>query len=343
MNTFSNLGRYATFIHAVQRGASMRRLALMSALLFSWVVVSPAHGQAAEKQPLKIIVATAPGGVPDGLARIIGQQITQDTGRPVIVENRLGAGGLVAMSALANSPADGNTVVLVEGGSYAIAPHMSRINPFEGNAAPVALVATAPIFLCVNPKLGVNTIKEFIALAKAKPGMPYGSSGNGSSHQLAMEFLKSKAGIDLTHIPYKGAGQSVLAVISGEVSSAFLGMSTALPQSNAGKLKILAVASAKRNPLLPEIPSIAEAGGPNSDMRIALGVFANARTPAPLVNHLNQLFGSATKVPAVKAKLAQMGIESSDGTTSARQFAAMVKSEYEQYGEVVKSLNLKID
>ena len=297
----------------------------------------------ARTQPLKIIVATAPGGVPDILARTIGQQITQTTGRPVVVENRLGAAGAIAANTVLGSPADGSVVAMVESSAYSIVPHLGKISPFS-ELAPVGLAAVAPIYLCVSPQLGVNTLPEFIAYAKTNPGLPYGSSGNGSWHHVGMELFKSRAGVDMTHVPYKGAGQTVVALIGGEIKVAFLGYSTAMPQSAAGKLKILAIGSSSRSILTPDISTVLEAGGPKSDMRMsALFLFANPKTPSSEIDFLNRQFALATGAPAVQTKLAQMGIESADGKLSARQFSSMAKEEYAFYGSILKTLNIRLE
>lgn len=292
---------------------------------------------------LRIVVATAPGGVPDLMARVIGQQITGDTGRSVVVENKLGTGGTVASVAVRNAPADGNTIMLVEGGSYAVAPHLSKVNPFK-DLAPVGLAATAPIFLCVNAQTGISDFEQFVAYAKKNPGMVYGSSGTGSSHHLAMEYLRSQLKLEFTHVPYKGAAQSVLALVAGEVKAAFLGQTTAAPHAATGKLRILGIASAKRNlTLTPNVPTMSEIGGPSLNFPISLGLFAHGGTSARDLIALNKLFGQATSSDNVRNRLAQLGIESSDGGLSPQEYAAMIKREFDFYGDIVKEAKLKAD
>ena len=323
-------------------GFLSRRRALLGvlgsqALIFGLAGVA----RSAEQSPLRIVVATAPGGVPDVMARIIAQQITQETGRAAIVENKLGAAGAVAAATVQNAPADGTTIMLVESGSYAIAPHLSKSNPFE-DLAPVGLAATAPIFLCVNSQTGIGDFEQFVSYVKKNPGMPYGSSGSGSSHHLAMEYLRSMHKLDITHVPYKGAGQAVLAVISGEVKAAFLGQSTAAPHAATGKLRVLGIASAKRNAALaPDVPTIAEIGGSAMDMPISLGLFAHVKTSPRDLQALNKQLGQATASATVRNRLAQLGIESSDRRMTPQQYATMTKREYEFYGEIAKAVNLK--
>lgn len=327
----------------VTTGASRRSVIALAAAATLTSARLMAADPPARTQPLKIIVATSPGGVPDILARTIGQQITQTTGRPVIVENRLGAAGAIAANTVLGSPADGTVVAMVESGNYSMIPHLGKISPFS-ELTPVGLTAVAPIYLCVSPQLGVNTVPEFIAYAKANPGMPYGSSGNGSWHHVAMELFKSRAGVDMTHVPYKGAGQTVVALIGGEIKVAFLGYSTAMPQAAAGKLKILAIGSSSRSSLSPDIPTIQQAGGPKSDMRMsALFLFSNPNTPTSEIDFLNRQFALATSAPAVQTKLAQMGIESADGKLSAKQFSTMAKEEYAFYGSILKTLNIRLE
>lgn len=300
-------------------------------------------GTATAAEVLRIVVATAPGGVPDIMARTIGQQITTDTGRTVVVENKLGTGGTVASVTVRNAPADGNTIMLVEGGSYAVAPHLSKVNPFK-DFAPVGLAATAPIFLCVSAETGIGDFEQFVAYAKRNPGMAYGSSGTGSSHHLAMEYLRSQLKLEFTHVPYRGAAQSVLALVTGEVKAAFLGQTTAGPHAATGKLRILGIASAKRNTsLAPNVPTIAEIGGPSLDFPISLGLFAHGRTSARDLSTLNKLFGQATASDNVRTRLGQLGIESSDGGLNPQQYAAMTKREFNFYGDIVKEAKLKAD
>lgn len=313
----------------------------------SLAVVQAASAAAAipglPNKPIRLIVGTAPGGVPDALARVIAQQVSASTGQTFIVENRVGAGGLVAVNSALNSEADGTSLVLAETGSYAIAPHLNPINPFENNFKPVVLLATAPIFLVTNSKLQVSSVKELIAAARAKPGMPYGSSGNGSSHHLAMELFKSMAKVDLTHIPYKGAAQTAMAVTSNEVNVAFLGMNTAVPQAKTGRINILAVASKTRNSLMPDVPTIAEAGVPGYDIGITLGLFTPAATPQGTIDALNKEFSKALSSPAVREKLAPMGVEVADGTTTPAQYTKLIQHEFQVFGKIVKDIGLKID
>ena len=322
---------------------SLSRRALCLALL----PLGTAHKASAQvksaEPPLRIIVATAAGGIPDLMARMVGQQITSTTGRAVLVDNRVGAGGIVALNALSNAPADGSSVVLIESGSYAIAPHLTNSNPFAENVTPVAPIAIGLLYLCVNASLGVNTLKELIAYVKSKPGLPYGSSGNGSSHQLLMELLKIEAGLNMTHIPYRGAGQTIQALVAGDVGVAFLGYNSAAPQAEAGKLKILAVASAKRISATPNIPTVEEAGGPPMDLPITIGTFAHSKTPPQVVDALSRELGRAAASPDVRTKFAQVGLLSADGTVTPRQYAAMVKADFEAYGKIVRAAKLKMD
>jgi len=333
-----------TTAHGIGAPVFLRRRALLGLLGSHALLFGPtSRAHASDSSPFRIVVATAPGGVPDVMARIIAQQITQETGRAAIVENKLGAAGALAAATVQNAPADGTTMMLVEGGSYAIAPHLNKTSPFE-DLAPVGLAATAPIFLCVNSQTGIGNFDQFVSYAKKNPGMAYGSSGSGSSHHLAMEYLRSALKLDITHVPYKGAGQAVLAVISGEVKAAFLGQSTAAPHAATGKLRVLGIASVKRNTTLaPDIPTIAEVGGPAMDMPISIGAFAHSKTSARDLQVLNKQLGQATASATVRDRLAQLGIESSDRGMTPQQYAAMTKREYEFYGEIVKSVKLKAE
>lgn len=288
----------------------------------------------------RLVVGTAAGGVPDVLCRIVAEEMTRSTGRSVVVENKVGAAGLLAVNYVLGLPADGGALVLAETGSYGIAPHMTRINPFADSLKPVALLARAPIFLVASTGTGISSLPELVAYAKENPGLAYGSSGNGSSHHLAMELLKSMTGIDLVHVPYRGAAQTAMAVVSGDVKLAFLGLNTAVPQAKAGKLKILAVASGTRSALLPEVPAISETL-PSYNISITLGLFGRADTPAGLVSRLNADISAAALSNSTRERLAPAGIEAVRAIESPQAYEALVRREYETYGRIVRMANLK--
>jgi len=210
-------------------------------------------------RPVHIVVTIPPGGAPDIAARIIGHKLTEALGQPVIVENRPGANGNTAAEVVANAPADGYLLILAADSLIAINPHLYARMPLDTlkDLTPVASLVTNQFVLSVNPSLPVRTFPEFIEYArKSKPPLNYASGGNGSQHQLTMEMLKQRAGIDLVHVPYRGGAPATMATVAGEVAAMFAGTSTA-PQIKAGRLRALAVAGAKRSPSFPELPTMA--------------------------------------------------------------------------------------
>lgn len=319
---------------------SIGALALLSA---QWCCLG-AQAQPFPSKPIRVLITVPPGGSPDVLARTVAQKVAENLGQQVIVDNRPGAGGIVAANAVINSAPDGYTLIMADSALYAVLPHMTSnisYDPLRDLAA-VALVATSPIFLVVNPGLNVNSVKEFVALARTKPGMPYASGGNGTAHHLAMEMLKSLAGVQLAHVPYKGAAQAVPAVIAGDVTAAFAGLNLAQAQARAGKVRLLGIATATRSALAPEVPAIAEAGVPGFNMSISLGYLAAAKTPREVILKLNAELMKAVNAPDVQKRLFGMGVESSP-ISSPEHYAEVMRSENEQYGKLVKASGVRAD
>lgn len=310
------------------------------ALLFG----QSAHAQTYPNKPIRVIVPHSVGGSPDSMARIVAQKFSENIGQPVVVETRLGAGGMIGTNVVITAPADGYTLLFADSSAYAITPHMFRDVSFDPlkNLSPIMPAATIPVLLVVHPGLNVSNVKEFIALAKSKPGMFYGSSGSGTPHHLAMELLKSQAGVDLSHISYKGSAQSVLALVAGEVSVAFLGIQAALPQAKAGKLKILAVSTGSRLPQIPDIPTIAEAGVPGFDIKTSVGFFAPSKTPPAIIAKLNAELQKAVQSPEVQERLAALGMGPSPSMTP-EQYVKFARHEYASYGKLVKKSGGKAD
>lgn len=309
-------------------------------VLLGWQI---AQAQTFPSKPIKLVVPYQPGGSPDILARSIGQKMSENLGQQVIVENRPGGGGLIAANVVTSSPSDGYTLLVADSSVYSITPNLNRKANFDPLKVlvPISLAATSPIYLVVNPELKVSSVKDLISLAKQKPGMPYGSSGNGSAHHLSMELLKSLTGSDFTHIPYKGASQTVPALVAGDVGVAFAGLNAATPYAKAGKLKILAVATGQRSSLSPEIPTIDEAGVPGFDISITLGVFAPAGTPRHIVDKLNAEVNKAVTAPDVQQRLQVLGVEGVG--SSPEHFAETIRKELVSYKKLVMSTGTQMD
>jgi tripartite-type tricarboxylate transporter receptor subunit TctC len=310
-------------------------------MLFS---VQAVQAQNFPNKPVKVLVPHSVGGSPDSMARIVAQKAAETLGQPVIVETRIGAGGMVGTNAVIGSTADGYSLLFADSSAYAITPHMYRNVAFEPlkSLVPVAPAATVPLVLAVHPGLNVSTLKEFLALAKARPDLFYGSSGNGTPHHLGMELLKSMAGIELKSVPYKGSAQAVLALTSGEISVAFLGLQSALPLHKAGKLKILAVSPGRRLPQVPEIPTIAEAGVPNFELTTVLGFFAPPKTPPAVVSKLHAELTRAIRSDEVQQRLLILGLDTAPEMTP-EQYGKFSQQEYEKYGKLVKSTGAYAD
>jgi tripartite-type tricarboxylate transporter receptor subunit TctC len=329
---------------AISKEQDMRQIVKLLAGAAALFCCLAAQAQPFPSKPIRLLVPVPPGGSPDVLARTVAQKMSESLGQQVIVDNRTGAGGIVAATAVINSAPDGYTLIMVDSALYAVLPHMSQNVSFDPlkDLAPVALVATSPLFLVVNPGLNVNTVKEFVAFAKARQGLAYASGGNGSIQHLAMEMLKSLAGLELTHVPFKGAAQALPAVMSGDVVAAFAGLNLAQAQARAGKVRMLGIATERRSALAPEVPTIAEAGVPGFGMSISLGFLAPSKTPREVILRLNDELMKAVNAPEVKQRLFAMGVEASP-PTSPEYYAEAMLSENQQYGKLVRASSARVD
>lgn len=317
----------------------LRRAALCMSMLM--MIAGHVPAQTFPSRPLRVVVPYPPGGVPDVMARMVSQRLSENLGQQIIVDNRPGAAGAIAAEWVMKSPPDGYTLLIADSSVYSINPSIQRKLPYDPlvDFTPVTLAGTAPIVLVVNALQPIHSVKDLIALAKSKPGLPYGSSGTGTAHHLAMELLKSLAGIELTHVPYKGGGQSTPAVAAGEVALVFTGLQLALPHAKAEKVRLLAVATRSRSALQPDLPTIAEAGVPGFEMDISLGFLAPAKTSPDVVTKLNTGINQVLSQTDTRQRLAALGIEAIG--TSPAQFAEAIRSELQQYGQLVKSTAIR--
>jgi tripartite-type tricarboxylate transporter receptor subunit TctC len=312
------------------------------ALIFASLVSLHASAQYPSR-PIKLIVPIPPGGAPDISARVVGQRLSELVGQPVVVENRPGSNGNIAMDFVAKSPADGYTLGLLADSMITINPHLYKemlIDPLK-DLTPVASVVSNQWVLSVNPSVPVKDFKEFIAYArKARPPLAYASGGNGSIHQLAMEMLKQRAGIDLVHVPYKGGAPATTATVSGEVAAMFSGTSSA-PQIKSGRLRALAVTGLHRSEIFPDLPTIAEFY-PGYEVTIWLGLFAAAGTPDAVLGTLRTEVNKLLSEPETKKKLnAAGGLEPYISTPA--EFADLIRRDYDKYGKIVKDVGVKVD
>jgi len=315
----------------------------MATLIFA-VLASFHAGAQYPVRPIRLIVPIPPGGAPDISARVVGQRLSEMVGQPVVVENRPGSNGNIAMDLLAKAPPDGYTLALLADSMITINPHLygrrMQLDTLK-DLAPVASVVSNSWVLSVNPKVPVRNFQEFIDYARrANPPLAYASGGNGSIHQMAMEMLKQRAGIHLTHVPYKGGAPATTATVSGEVAAMFSGTSSA-GQIKAGHLRALAVTGRERSKVFPDLPTIAEFY-PGYEVTIWLGLFTAAGTPGAVVAQLHGEVNKALADPEVKRKLnAAGGLEPYISTPS--EFADLIRRDYDKYGKIVKEVGIKVD
>jgi tripartite-type tricarboxylate transporter receptor subunit TctC len=320
-----------------------KRAALALVAGLPWLIASPAFAQYPNK-PVKLIVPFIAGSAPDVLARNVSERLSAKLGQPIVIENRGGAGGNVGAEFAAKQPADGYTLMLATS-SHLVNPSLYGKVGYDPvkDFVPVVLLIRMPSLLIVPNDSPAKTVSELIALAKARPGqLNYGSGGNGSQAHLAGAMFKTAAGIDVVHVPYKGAPEIVASMLSGQTQLAFPTFSTALPQVKAGKLRGLAVTGAKRNPQLPEVPTLLESMPNGFDLEAWFGIWAPAGTPSDVVKRLNADVGAVLADPEFRAKLASDGSEVVTGGT-ADEFAGYVKSETAKWAKVVKDSGARIE
>jgi tripartite-type tricarboxylate transporter receptor subunit TctC len=318
----------------------MRALVLAAGLLAAAQV---ALAQQFPSRPLKIVVPIPPGGAPDISARVVGQKLSEHLGQPVVVENRPAANGNVAMDQVAKAEPDGYTLGVFADSNITVNPHIYKSMPLDTmkDLAPVASLVLNQWVLSVNPSLPVKDFKEFIEYArKADPPLLYASGGNGSQHQLAMEMLKQRAGINLVHVPFKGGSPATTATVAGETAAMFSGTSSA-GQIRAGKLRALAVTGPQRSSVFPELPTIGEFY-PGYEVVIWLGLFAPAQTPKTVLARLHDEVNRVLADSEVKGRLGKAG-GMQPNPLNPEQFSAMIRRDYEKYGKLVKDIGIKVD
>jgi tripartite-type tricarboxylate transporter receptor subunit TctC len=292
---------------------------------------------------LRLIVPYAPGGGVDIVARTLGQELTKRLGQQIVIENKTGAGGNIGSDAVAKATPDGYTL-LIASPANAVNPSLYAKLPFNPvrDLAPVALIATVPAVLLASPALPVKSVKELIALAKAKPGtLNFGSGGSGTTEHLAGEMLNAQAGIDMLHVPYKGGAAVLPDLISGQISLFFVNQLFALPYVKAGTVKALGVASDERSPALPDVPTFAENGYADFRVSVWYGIMAPAATPKAIVAQLNREINAALASTEMKDRLQAMSAKPLPGTPA--DFAAFFADEMTRWARVVKTSGAKAD
>lgn len=312
--------------------------------------VAPAVAQTYPTRPIRLVVPYPPGGPLDAAARTLAERVKDSLG-VVVVENRQGAGGNIGVDYVAKQPADGYTLVIGAVATHAINPWLFSKLPYDPvkDFAPITLIAHVPNVLVMTPetaaRLSIGSASDLVGYARRNPGrLNYGSGGNGSAGHMAGELLKSMARVSMVHIPYAGAAPAQLGLLAGQTDMMFDNLASALPQIRAGKLKAIAVTTTQRASALPELPTMAQAGGTELagfDISTWFGVLAPAGTPAPIVERLNAAFRNALASAEMRERLARMGAEPAPGTPAA--FAAFIQSELGKYQRVVKFSNARVD
>ncbi len=317
-----------------------------SAVFFvvAWAMCGTTAAQTYPAKPVRIVVPFPPGSGPDVLARTVAQKLPESLSQPVIVENRAGAGGIIATEVVAKSAPDGYTLLMGTIGTHALNVALYKKLPYDAQKdfAPVSQLALLPHVVLLHPSIPAKTVKEFVAFAKTHPGqINYASAGTGSGMHLSTELLKSMAGINMVHVPYKGPAESMAAVLGGEAAVTIPAIPATLSLVKAGRVRALALTSAQRSPMLPGTPTLAEAGFPGFDFSNWSGVFAPAGTSPQIVRRLSQDLTRIVQTPEVSNSLVQQGAMVVGNTPE--QFAANISADLARWTKVVKDAKLQVD
>jgi tripartite-type tricarboxylate transporter receptor subunit TctC len=318
----------------------MKRVAFVLCLLASLA----ANAQGYPARAIKVVVPYAAGGLPDTMARLVGQKMGDAMGQQMVIENRAGAGGIVGTNDVAKAAPDGYTLLVADVAQIAINPHLFSKLPYDPlkELAGVSMMGTSALYLVAHSSVPAPSMNELVALIRSQPGkLSYGSSGLGSIHHLAMEALKVGFGLDMLHVPYKGTGQSVPALLGGQVPLLYAALPSIESHVKAGTVKILAVSTPQRSAQTPEVPTVAESGVPGYDFVAQIGFYAPAGTPREIVSRLAAEAQKAVKQPDVAQRFRQLGIDPVGSTPQA--YDAANRASYRKYERVVKASGAKID
>ncbi len=318
-------------------------IALLSLLVWPLALLPNAQAQTYPAKPIRYVVSYAPGGGTDIVARTVGAKLAELFGKQVIIDNRPGAGGNIGTEVTINAPADGYTIMAGNIGPIAVNPSLYKLSfvPLR-DLAPVSLLALAPLLIVVHPALPAKNVKELIALARRSPGqLNYSSAGTGSSNHLAGALFNMLAKVDIVHVPYRGAGPAMIDLISGNVMLSFATMPSAMTQVKARKLRVLAVTSAKRSSLMPDVNTTAEAGLPGHEVSAWYSVVVRAGTPKTIIDQLHGAIVKALQFPDVRERLIAEGADPIGNTPE--EFGTFMRAETEKWAKVVKTAGMKVD
>ena len=314
------------------------------AFCLGFALAAGAAAQNYPERPVRVILGVPAGGTPDVLARTVIPGMTEALGQSLVVDNRGGAGGRIGAELASHAAPDGYTLFMTSPGALTIAPHLISNMPYDSlkDFAPISLIATGPFLLIVHPSVPAKSVKELIALDKAAPGkINYASAGSGAPNHMAMELFKSMAGAAFTHVPYKGAPQAVTDLLAGRVGATMNSIPPVLAHLKAGKLRALGVASPKRSPALPDVPTIAEAGVPGYESGSWMGLLAPAKTPPKIIARVNAAAVKAVNAPDTSARLVALGAVPVGG--SPKEFAARIRKEWQEAAKIVKIAGVRIE
>ena len=320
--------------------ALRRLLAVLAAVLCS----SLAAAQTYPEKPIRVILSVPAGATPDVTARLVTPGVSRLLGQQLVVDNRPGAGGMIGAEIASKATPDGYTLFISSPGALTILPHLRKHVPYDTlrDFIPISLISIGPFVLITHPSVPARTVKELIALAKAQPGkLNYASAGNGTANHLAMELFKHMAGIDIVHVPYKGAPQAVTDVVAGHMNMMFNSIAPIVGHIKAGRLRVLGIASGQRSAQLPDVPTISEAGLPGFEAVNWFGMFAPAKTPKRIIARLNEAVVKVVHTPEIQAQFLTLGADPVG--SSAEDFAAFVRKDMEKYATIVKISGARVD
>jgi tripartite-type tricarboxylate transporter receptor subunit TctC len=319
----------------------MRRRQIALAALAIIAAAGPTLAQSYPTRPIRMVVPFAPGGATDIVARLIGEQLSRQLGQPVVVENRAGAGGTVGSDIVAKAPADGYVLVVSNIAAHGAGPAITRNMPYDADRdfTHIALIGTIANALVVNPNLPARMLEEFMAHARRNPGLFYGSGGRGTSAHLSGELLRAMTGLDIVHVPYRGAAPAMADLIGGQIPAVFDAIGSIAPAVRAGQLRMLAVTSPQRSPAMPDVPTMAEAGVPGYEATSWFGFSGPAGLPPPVVERLSQGLRRAMEEPAVTQRLAALGFVRRD--YSPAEYQSFVRAELAKWADVVRRAGIQ--